>query len=284
MQHEIYIDEGFEIIKLSDSEAEKQGYFKSVKSDYIQLHFCIEGKGTFKYGPYYERILKSKHAMFLYDPDQELPINLQLSDKSKIISFIVRIGVFHSFFSQVSGLIPFLEASNKDKKYYAERPLTPAELLVLNQMFEENRGNSLEKLYLKAKAYEMLSLFFGKEKENTAGCPFLESEEDVEKIRTAKQIIIQNMAEPPSLSDLAMEIALPLNKLKAGFKHIYGDSVFNFLFDYKMEYARKQLIDRRYNVSEISAQVGYSTPSHFISAFKKKYGTTPKQYVMSLAN
>jgi AraC family transcriptional activator of pyochelin receptor len=29
-------------------------------------------------------------------------------------------------------------------------------------------------------------------------------------------------------------------------------------------------------------QIGYSTSSHFIAAFKKKFGTTPKKYVMSL--
>ena len=90
------------------------------------------------------------------------------------------------------------------------------------------------------------------------------------------------MAEPPSLHELSKHVNLPLPKLKEGFKHIYGDSVFNFLLDYKLEYARKMLLTRKHNVSEISMEIGYSTPSHFISAFKKKYGTTPKQYVMSL--
>jgi len=29
--------------------------------------------------------------------------------------------------------------------------------------------------------------------------------------------------------------------------------------------------------------LGYSTASHFITAFKKKYGTTPKKYLMSVS-
>ena len=86
----------------------------------------------------------------------------------------------------------------------------------------------------------------------------------------------------PSLQEIANEVGLSISKLKEGFKHIYGESVFNFLLDYKLEFARKQLLTKKYNVSEISLQVGYSTASHFIAAFKKKYGTTPKQYIMSI--
>ena len=106
---------------------------------------------------------------------------------------------------------------------------------------------------------------------------------NVEKIKKAKQIIIENISEPPTLQELADTIGLTLSKLKDGFKHIYGESVFNFLLDYKLEYARKMLLSKKHNVSEISLQIGYSTPSHFISAFKKKYGTTPKQYIMSIS-
>jgi AraC-like DNA-binding protein len=49
-----------------------------------------------------------------------------------------------------------------------------------------------------------------------------------------------------------------------------------------MEHARKLLESNQYNVNEVGSQVGYSTASHFIAAFKKKFGTTPKKYVMSL--
>ena len=50
-----------------------------------------------------------------------------------------------------------------------------------------------------------------------------------------------------------------------------------------MEVARKLLESGNYNVSEVGLKVGYSTASHFIAAFKKKYRTTPKKYIMSLS-
>ena len=87
------------------------------------------------------------------------------------------------------------------------------------------------------------------------------------------------MVEPSSLQELSDEIGLNIKKLKEGFKQIYGDSVYAFLFDYKMEFARKILENKEMNINEISIKIGYSTPSHFISAFKKKYGITPKKYL-----
>ncbi|HBK82016.1 MAG TPA: AraC family transcriptional regulator, partial [Flavobacterium sp.] len=98
----------------------------------------------------------------------------------------------------------------------------------------------------------------------------------------AKEIIIANMAEPPSLQKLADQVGLNIKKLKAGFKQIYGDSVYSFLFDYKMELARHLLDSGSYNVNEVGLKIGYSTSSHFIAAFKKKFGTTPKKYLMNL--
>ena len=129
------------------------------------------------------------------------------------------------------------------------------------------------------------SLYFNKSDDaDVEQCPFLVDEDNVRRIRKAKEIVISRMAEPPTLTELSEEIGLSLKKLKEGFKQIYGDSVFSFLFDYKMEYARKMLETGKHNVNEVGLRVGYSTASHFISAFKKKYGTTPKKYLMALAN
>ena len=43
-----------------------------------------------------------------------------------------------------------------------------------------------------------------------------------------------------------------------------------------MELAKKLLSENSYNVNEVSIKLGYSTASHFITAFKNKYGLTLK--------
>jgi AraC family transcriptional activator of pyochelin receptor len=143
----------------------------------------------------------------------------------------------------------------------------------------------MKALYLKGKVYELLSLYFNKNEDtDIEQCPFLIDEDNVRKIRLAKDIILRNISEPPSLHELSEEIGLSLNKLKEGFKQLYGDTVFGYLLDHKMEEARRMLASNNYNVNEVGLRIGYSTSSHFIAAFKKKYGTTPKKYLMSLSS
>lgn len=282
MQEEIVLEEGFNVIKLENDSPNKVIYKRESDSTYIQLHFSIKKKAKLHYGPFYTHGVKENNSLLLYNPSKNLPIKLSLQPGAKYLIFVVSIKLFHSFFSQVAGLIHFLDEKNKTKKYYKENELTPTQTLVINQLFTDQMHDAIQSLYLKAKAYELLTLYFNKKENNEHSCPFLNDEDNVEKIKKAKEIIIDNMAEPPSLQQLADEVMLSLPKLKEGFKHIYGESVFNFLLDYKLEYARKMLLTRKHNVSEISLEIGYSTASHFISAFKKKYGTTPKQYLMSL--
>mgnify|MGYP006299517123 CR=1 FL=1 len=131
-------------------------------------------------------------------------------------------------------------------------------------------------------AYPTQRFYFNKtEDADLEQCPYLADEDNVRRIRMAKEIMISRMAEPPTLAELSQEVGLSLKKLKEGFKQIYGDSVFGFLFDYKMDYARKMLETGKHNVNEVGLKVGYSTASHFIASFKKKFGTTPKKYLTS---
>ena len=89
------------------------------------------------------------------------------------------------------------------------------------------------------------------------------------------------MINPPSLDELAKQVGLNIKKLKTDFKEFYGVPVFTFLLNYKMELAKKLLQEQQFNVNEIALQLGYSTSSHFIAAFKRKYKITPKQFAKS---
>ncbi|MFI0429799.1 helix-turn-helix transcriptional regulator [Mariniflexile sp. HMF6888] len=282
--NETKVDDGFLVLVYKNDGNETQSLIKEIDSDYIQFHFCVKGSSKFVFneGRYVLNILE-ENSLLLYNPQRDLPINLQVNPNSWMVSVLISIKKFHGLFSQEADYISFLNEDNKDKKYYKDGSITPSMAIVLNQLINYNLNQSIKDLYFKGKAYELLSLYFNRSEDaDIEQCPFLVDETNVIKIRKAKDIIIARMAEPPSLQELADEIGLNLKKLKEGFKQIYGDSVFSFLFDYKMEVARKLLESGDNNVNEVGLKVGYSTASHFIAAFKKKYGTTPKKYLMSL--
>ncbi len=282
---ETKIEDGFFILKFQNESDTSKNVSREIESSYIQFHFCLKGSSTFLFNnSSYELPLTEEHSLLLYNPQTHLPLNVSLHSKSWLISLVISIEKFHSLFSQEANYIPFLSEDNRDKKYYKDGNISPSKAIVLNQLMNFNLMPSIKILYFKAKAYELLSLYFNRvEDPNVEQCPFLVDEVNVQKIRRAKDIIISKMAEPPGLQELSEEIGLSLKKLKEGFKQIYGDSVYSFLFDYKMEYARKLLDSGEFNVNEVGLKVGYSTASHFIAAFKKKFGTTPKKYLMSLS-
>lgn len=283
-REEIRVENDFVLYKFKNDENKIIHIQQSVSQGLIQFHFGIKGKGKFIFNEgSYALDLNEEKSFLFYNPQKELPIHLELFPDAWVISVVVSIKKFHSLFSSEADAIPFLSEENKDKKYYKEDDISPSMAIVLNQILHYNLSPSIQKLYYKGKAYELMSLYFNRSEDPDAEqCPFLIDEENVLKIRKVKDIIIEKMAEPPSLQELADTVGISLKKLKEGFKEIYGDTVFGFLLDYKLEYARQLLDGGSYNVNEVGLKIGYSTSSHFIAAFKKKFGTTPKKYLMNL--
>lgn len=281
---EFLVDDGFYVLKVLNDQETKRNVTREIDSSFIQFHFCLKGNARFHFneGNYHLEV-SEESSLLLYNTQKDLPLNAELGPKSWLVSVVMTIREFHSLFSAEAAYIPFLSAENQEKKYYAQEPVNPPISVILSQIMNYSLHPSVKNLYIKGKVYELISLYFNRvDDANLEQCPFLADEDNVRRIKNAKEIIIARMAEPPTLGELSKEIGLSLRKLKEGFKEIYGDSVYGFLFDYKMEYARKMLETNRYNVNEVGLKVGYSTASHFITSFKKKYGTTPKKYLTSI--
>ncbi|MEN8789922.1 MAG: AraC family transcriptional regulator [Flavobacteriaceae bacterium] len=283
---EIVLENGFYVLKIQNEGPDIQRVRREIDNSHIQFHFCLKGSGKFVFNEgRYALEVSDENSLLLYNPQIDLPLNLELQAESWLVSVVMTIRNFHALFSREADYIHFLTAENRDKKYYAQEDISPAMAVILSQVINFNLHPSVKELYIRAKVYELMSLYFNRNVDADAeNCPFLVDEDNVRRIRQAKEIIIAQMTEPPSLSELSQQIGLPLKKLKEGFKQIYGEPVYTFLFEYKMDYARKMLESGQYNVNEVGHRVGYSTASHFITAFKKKYGTTPKKYLMSLTN
>jgi AraC-like DNA-binding protein len=282
---QLKLEEDCYILLASNESVGIQKVKHPIDRSFIQFHFCLKGGGKFVFNEgRYAMEIAEDHSLLLYNTQTDLPLHLEFRPGSQLVSLVMTIRSFHALFSSEAGYIPFLSEENKSKKYYTRDPISPSVSVILNQLMNFNLHPSVSPLYLRAKVYELIALLFNRGDDTLLEqCPYLVDEDHLKRIRRAKEIIIERMSEPPGLKPLAEEVGLSLKKLKEGFKQVYGDSVYSFLFDYKMEYARKMLESQKYNVNEVGLKVGYSTASHFIAAFRKKFGTTPKKYVMSLA-
>tara|TARA_E500000178_G_scaffold249917_1_gene246530 strand:- start:509 stop:1363 length:855 start_codon:yes stop_codon:yes gene_type:complete len=259
----------------------KNIFYDKLDASFIQFHFCISGSITFNYnkGAYNLKLDVGKF-LTLYNPEKPLTIDASAAKNSKVISVLIPIVEFHKLFSSSSSDIPFFENKSLNQKHYSENLISNSILIVLNQIIKNDMDNSTRSLLYKAKIYELFSLIFKKTKEiDLDQCPFLNNDENLKKIAKAKDVILKDIKNPPSLIELSKTIDLSLKNLKKGFKEIYGKPVYKYLFDFKMERAKQLLSNGNLNVNEVSYDLGYSSSSHFIAAFKKKYGITPRTYI-----
>jgi AraC-like DNA-binding protein len=135
-------------------------------------------------------------------------------------------------------------------------------------------------MFLEGKVLELMSLLLEQEAEFHAGKQSFADlkPDDVDRVHAAKETLLQQLNNPPSLAQLARQVGLNECTLKRGFRQVFGTTAFAYLYDYRLEQARQLLQERCLNVSEVAQAVGFGSCSHLSKAFRQKYGVSPKQY------
>ncbi|HRG89022.1 MAG TPA: AraC family transcriptional regulator [Chitinophagales bacterium] len=98
---------------------------------------------------------------------------------------------------------------------------------------------------------------------------------DAERLEFARNYLLQHVSNPPGLTELARLAGINLLKLKMGFKEVYGNTVFGYLNDYRMEQAQLQIKEGNKTLTRIAFDLGFSSLPHFSAAYKKKFGRAP---------
>jgi AraC-like DNA-binding protein len=111
-------------------------------------------------------------------------------------------------------------------------------------------------------------------------CKFLANEADREKIVRAREVLLQHIGEPLTIKELSRKVAINECYLKKGFKEMFGTTIFDFYQSQRMEHARYLLYEKGLSVTEVSIMLGYSSISHFSTAFKKHTGLKPCELLL----
>ena len=137
-------------------EETKASVFYDTEIRFIQFHFCLSGNLSFGYNNgAYSFPLKKDSSILLFNPSTILPVDVIMSKNSRLISILISIKKFHSLFSETSDSISFLSNENIDKKYYKESKVSPLIATILTQMLNEKTSDSVRKLYIKGKVFEL---------------------------------------------------------------------------------------------------------------------------------
>ncbi|RZI53698.1 MAG: AraC family transcriptional regulator [Pseudonocardia sp.] len=104
-------------------------------------------------------------------------------------------------------------------------------------------------------------------------------ESDADPTRAAIEYIRSHLTESITVNDIAREVQLSESAFAHTFRATIGVSPYQFLKSERLDAARRMLLTGSgISVSEVARAVGYSSASHFITEFKRRYAVTPREY------
>lgn len=146
---------------------------------------------------------------------------------------------------------------------------------LLNPVYEGRMGD----LYREAKALELLALQMDGLGEPDAAAEGTLSSRDLLRVREARERLLSDLRDPPTLGELAASVGLTPKRLNQGFRALFGTTVFDYLAEARLQAAR-QMLDAGLDVplKTLAWQLGYRQASNFIIAFRRRFGLAPGAY------
>lgn len=163
-------------------------------------------------------------------------------------------------------------------------PLCGKTRMAIEALLNHTYSDTLENIFINAQTQILLlysmDCMLGEKLTADFTCKFLANEEDREKIVKAREILLQHIGEPITIKALSRKVAINECYLKKGFKEIFGTTIFDFYQSQRMEHAKYLLYEKGLSVTEVSHLLGYSSISHFSTAFKKQTGIKPCELLL----
>lgn len=260
-------------------------YFEMLDhDDLVEMHFTLAGRGTMQdavTGSQYH--FRENHHNMHY-----MPVFIGSGDYGQHVRYkFFEVHFTKNFFIELArqgspGLMRFAELIQSDKVALLSQQSLPISFAMhqcIRAIMQGGFEGGLKLLFLQSKCIELLTLqarMYEEIEQRAAGRPLVNiSSHDKESILYARQYLLQNALQPPSLSELARIAGINEFKLKQGFKQVFNNTVFGYLSDYKLNEARELLQQGNTTIKEVADNLGYSSVQHFSNAFRKKFGIPP---------
>lgn len=149
---------------------------------------------------------------------------------------------------------------------------------VMMDILQGHRFNGAAGLYYEAKALELLTVTIDRVSVNENADSTLKlTPYDIEMLEKAREILISDFENIPTIKQLARKVGTNDFKLKKGFRQHFGNSIFAYVQDVRLQNARKLLMETDHTITDIAYMTGYDYCNNFSVAFKRKFGVGAKE-------
>ena len=268
-------DPDFNII-VSDCFWRQDGYVKYAGEGWIRFNFCLDASATFEFGVHGSFALRGQELRVFHQPVG--------TDCGHLIhgnarSVCVTISVQRSYLARLLGQREnaLLESADSNGFFFHRYEMDPASLRAVADLLTMRHRGTLRLLYAKAKSEELLvnALSFSNRAE--APSPRIRlGQLDRERIIQVREMLDVEFARPPSVRELTRRFGINRNKLSYGFRKLHDLSMSEYIADRRLETAWNLLHETERPVAHIAEEVGFSHLQSFSSAFKRRYGFSPR--------
>jgi AraC family transcriptional regulator len=245
-------------------------------ANYLELRFCVSGN-------VYCRQKQSECDFCKFSASKTC---VEKVDSVDVLSFSFKPNYLTQFVKSkkqltiTDGVLAFTHTTSFSKTL----PLCGKTRMAIEALLNHNYTDTLENIFINAQTQILLlysmDCMMGEKEEEVFTCKFLANEADREKIIKAREVLLQHIGEPLTIKELSRKVAINECYLKKGFKELFGTTIFDFYQSQRMEHAKYLLYDKGLSVTEVSSLLGYSSISHFSTAFKKHTGIKPCELLL----
>ena len=154
-------------------------------------------------------------------------------------------------------------------------PLSARALALANELFSPSLAGRAGRLLTESCALELLarSPLFNKDGHN--GSAGSVSRRDHARMMVVRDALLAEPDQEHHLCDLARRAGVSVTALKTKFAAVFGQPVFAFLRDVRLERARCGLEQQGWTVAQAAYYAGYRHATSFTFAFRRKFGVAP---------
>lgn len=164
-----------------------------------------------------------------------------------------------------------------DRGYTHAGPLSRMMYPAIHSLLDCPYSGPMAALYLETKAMELIVLKLAQTicEVNPENKSLKLDRHEIDRLWHAREILCSDLENPPTLSELAHTVGTNHCRLNAGFRKLYGTTVFDYLRQKRLIEARRMIQEEGANVTEAALNVGYNSISSFSKAFNQHFGQPP---------
>ncbi len=266
--------------------------FQSSKPSPVFLFFSTKGKPAVQFGKNASQIELAPLQTVLaeHPPGKLASIQIQAGTETVFAVLSIQRKLYehhkHCFSSQASQEFSAIFSGETSIKTFRNTEYGLDTAGLVQQILSDDHQGLPHTTFIEAKALEIFSLQLRRWEFEVSnqGNHSNHHSDDVAKVIQARNLLVHNLKDAPTIPELAKRSAVNQQKLKQLFKCVFSKTINQYLREERLKTARHLLAADGMSIREVAAQVGYENPSYFARRFKEMFGVYPSDFLEALKN